>query len=341
MLHRAALARIGWAPDKLASHLLELSLNDPWDTFSRVLDEYGEVLGDDGRAAFFSHARSRLDALPALPFGADFDEKYPYLQLTGILADQARAADDREALIELDRRTCTDALDCYRIASQYLDLEDSDRASEWLDKGDAAAQDRTRDYALRVAVHCARKEWGKATEAQREEFTRSPHIGQYRRLEELAARAGRGEQTKEDAIHYLRSGLSKDRWHASTCALTLAAILYADGVAAEAAALVDAHARNAEDLIQAAGWFGEHDPGQACKFVLRAVEGHIERKSNASYRRAVDLLIEKRALFDRAGEARFKEVVDELRQRHKAKRNLQALLNEATAAPRGDLPSGP
>lgn len=326
-LHRDALARIGWAADDLASYLLDLHLNDPWDTFNDVLDEYGDVLGDGGRAAWFAHVRSRLDALPELPFGASFDESYPYIRLTGILADEARAAGDHDALIELAKRTCTSARDRYGIAELYLEQGNLDRALEWLDKGDAAADERSRDHSLKVKVHWAREEWVKAADAQLELFKKSPDLGRYRQLEELAARAGRGEQVKQLAVDYLRAGLKRDRWHGAACGFTLAAILHADGITAEAVELVNACARNAQDLVDAAGWFAENDPGQAAVFVARAIEAHIQRKSKSGYRQAVDLLLEQRKLFDRTGENRFSEFVAEMRARHKPKRNLQALLD--------------
>ncbi len=337
-LHRNALARIGWAADDLASYLLDLHLNDPWDTFNEPLDEYGDVLGDDGRAAWFEHVRSRLDALPDLPFGASFDESYPYQRLAGVLAEEARAAGDRDALIQLAMRTCTSARDCYWIAELYLEQGNTDRALEWLDKGDATADERAHDHSLRVSVHRAREEWARAAEAQLELFRKSPGIGHFRQLEELAARAGRIEQTKLLAMDYLRSGLDRDRWHGPACGLTLAEILHADGIVAEAVALVDSHARNPQDLIDAAGWLMENDPSQAAEFMARAIEGHIQHKNKGGYRQAVDLLIEQRELFDRAGENRFNEFVTELRERHKPKRNLQALLNNIAATRTGQKP---
>jgi len=326
-LHRDALARIGWVADDLASYLLDLHLNDPWDTFNEPLDEYGDVLGDDGRAAWLKHVRSRLDALPDLPFGASFDEAYPYQRLTGILAVEARAAGDCDALIELAMRTCTGARDCYGIAELYLEQGDTRRAMDWLHKGDAAADEKTRNHALRVSVHRAREEWAKAADAQLELFKRSPDLSLFRQLEVLATRAGRGVQVKQLAVDYLRSGPGRDRWHEAACGLTLAAILHADGATAEAAALVDAHSRNPQDLVDAAGWFAENDPGQAAEFVARAIEAHIQRKNKEGYRQAVDLLLEQRELFERVGENRFSEFVAELRARHKPKRNLQALLD--------------
>jgi uncharacterized Zn finger protein len=337
-LHRNALARISWAADDLASYLLDLHLNDPWDTFNDVLNEYGELLGDDGRAAYFAHVRVRLDALPDLHFGASFDESYPYKRLTGILAEEARAAGDHDALIELAKRTSTSALDRYGIAELYLEQGNLDRALELLDKGDAAVDERTRDYSLRVKVHSAGEEWVKAAEAQLELFKKSPDLGRYRQLEDLAARAGRGEQIKQFAVDYLRAGLKRDRWHGAACGFTLAAILHADGITGEAVELVNACARNPQDLVHAAGWFAESDPGQAAQFVARAIEAHIQRKNKSGYRQAVDLLLEQRELFDRAGEDRFNEFVAELRTRHKPKRNLQALLNNLAATATGQEP---
>jgi len=52
----------------------------------------------------------------------------------------------------------------------------------------------------------------------------------------------------------------------------------------------------------------------------------------------VDLLIEQRELFDRAGENSFNGFVTELRARHKPKRNLQALLNNIATTGTGKKP---
>jgi len=328
-LHRGALVRVGWSADELATYLLDLHLDDPWDSFGNVLDEYGDVLGDDGRAAWFGETRARLDALPDLPFGASFDESYPYLRLTAILADEARAAGDHETLIDLARRTCTRSHHCYEIAELYLEKGDLDQALQWLDRGDAAAEERSRNLSVRVSVHRARQEWAEAAAAQLQVLRRSPSLAQFRHLEELAAHAGQGEELKQTAIDCLRSGLEGRHWYSSACGLTLAGILQANGDTAGAAALVRDHARDAQDLLEAAEWFAENDPGQAAEFVARAIEAHIQRKNKNGYRDAVDLLIARRELFERAGEGRFGALVAELRTRHKAKRNLQALLDKA------------
>jgi hypothetical protein len=53
--------------------LLDLTSQDPADQFVNLLENYAEVLGEPGQAAFFALVESRLDALPAVAFGASFE----------------------------------------------------------------------------------------------------------------------------------------------------------------------------------------------------------------------------------------------------------------------------
>lgn len=326
-LHRAALQRQGWSPKKLASHLLTLRLDDPWDTFDRLPQSYAEVLGEAGITAFYAEAKARLDKLPALPFGAEFDEKLPYLHLSHLLQERAEADGDLTAQIELALQTCTSALDCYRLAKLYLKAGDTTAASEWLSKGDAAADERGRDHRLRVAVHEARGEWPLAVAAQRNLFEQSPSIGDYRSLQELAAKAGQAVAEKKQAIRLLQAGLHSTPWHENRCALTLARIFHDDGKTTEAAVLVREHIHEEHQLLEAAQWFA-YEPRTAAEFCAAAIEACVMGKTNASYRRAAEMLVEHRGLFEKARSGYFNDLVGELRTRHKAKRNFIALLNK-------------
>ncbi len=61
----------------------------------------------------------------------------------------------------------------------------------------------------------------------------------------------------------------------------------------------------------------------------REMESQIETKTNRGYRAAVDWLARIRRLASEAGEpGRFDELLNRVRQQHKPKRNLMALLDK-------------
>jgi uncharacterized Zn finger protein len=326
-LHIHVLSRLEWPPEKLAEHLLDLALQDPFDQFANVLEDYAHVLGEQGLAAYFELVQSRLDAMPALAFGADFEETYPYLQLAGFLRDRAEAVDDVLALIRLAKRTCTNVRDYYRIAALYVRLPDLDEALAWLDKADAVSEARGSDLALRVSVHSAREEWLEALASQRKVFESQASESAYQTLQALAARAGNAELVHAEAKRFLRGKLQGLPWQREPHAVTLAAILHADGKTSEAFDTIREHVVDPERLLAVKPWFEEQAPGLQGELIARAIEGFIGNKNKRGYRKAVDLLRVSRGLFEKMGEDAFDTFVADLRARHRAKRNLMAMLD--------------
>jgi uncharacterized Zn finger protein len=337
-LHIQALLRLDLPPEKRAEHLLDLTLQDPADQFVNLLEDYADVLGEQGLAAYFELVQSRLDAMPTLAFGADVEQTYPYLQLAGFLRDRAEAADDVPALIELAKRTCTTGRDYNRIATLYVRLPDLDEALGWLDKADAVSETRGRDLALRVAVHTAREEWLAALAAQRTVFESQASETSYQTLQALAVRAGVAERVQAEAKRFLRGKLQGLPWQREPYAVTLAAILRGDGKTLESFDIIREHVVDPERLLGVMSWFEEQAPSLQGELVARAIEGFIGSKKKRGYRKAVDLLRESRDLFEQMGDQAFDTFVAGLRARHRAKRNLTAMLD---ALPGRGLNHGP
>ena len=330
-LHIHALSRLDWVPNKLAEHLLDLTSQDPADQFVNLLENYAEVLGEPGQAAFFDLVESRLNALPAVAFGASFEQSYPYLLLAGFLRERAEAADDVPALIELAKRTSTSVRDYYRISALYVRLPDLDEALSWLDKADAVCEARNRDLALRVAVHTAREEWLAALAAQRRVFESEANESAYQTLQALAVRVGNAELVQAEARRFLQSKLQGLPWQRERYAITLAAILRGDGNLLEAFEVIREHVVDPEKLLGIMPWFEDQAPELRTELVTRVVEGHIASKKKRGYRKAVEVLRGLRALFEQIGDHAYDALIAELRTRHRAKRNLMAMLDALLA----------
>jgi uncharacterized Zn finger protein len=84
-----------------------------------------------------------------------------------------------------------------------------------------------------------------------------------------------------------------------------------------------------------AGVLEEAEPWEAMIIYREQVEPTIERKRKADYREATDMLAKVRELMARTGHGdEFPTYLEEVREKHKRKRNLMKLLPELEAARR-------
>jgi hypothetical protein len=327
-LHVAALARLAWPAERKAEHLLDLASQDEWDQFSGVPDRYLEALGEDGLAAFYSAVETRLDTLPPLPAGADFNAKYPYLRLTHYLEARAEASEDWDALIALAKRTATNDHDYQRIASLYLRQKDADSAADWLAKADeVVGKGRNSSASLWVEVHVAREDWAAAVDAHRRVFESQPSYALYLRLVELAGLAGSETRIKRDTAAWLRAG-HKTGWLDNQYAYTLAQILCEQQDWEGAYEALAGRVQEPAYLIDGARWLAIAAPALACKLYAVAIEAAIQKKTKRGYQTGVDILAEAEPVFDAVDSDAFGNFVEDLRQRHRQKRNFVAALEE-------------
>lgn len=331
-LHASALARLDWPPAELAAHVLDLVLDDDTDMFNDPLAHYGEVLGNAGIDAFYAEVHTRLEALPDLAFGADFEEKYPYLKLASLLRGKLEAEGDIAGKIALARRTCTSAIDCRRIAQLYLELPDLEQAQVWLTRAEGAPGHRQAEFATRVALHRARQEWPAAVEAQRRLFESQPSIGALQTLEELAEQAGSLSDTRAVARTLLRSRIDNHSRDRSACAEVLAHMLREDGDDKAANALLLNRVDNEKTLMRRAEELAGDDSKTALALAARAVDVCVRRGQGEGYRQATALLPRAAAVCAAAGDKAYARFVNGLRQRHKARRPFLALLAKAERA---------
>lgn len=325
-LHSEALARVDWPPERKAVHLLDLASGDPWDQFSGVPGAYADALGEAGLAAFYSEVETRLNALPPLPKGADFDTKRPYLLLTDYLAFRAEADDDWDALIALALRTATHDRDYQRIAELHLRKGDADGAAKWLTQADELAErDRETSGPLWVEIHASREDWSAALDAQRRVFEDRPSYTLYARLIEFAKHAGVADRYRSEVQTWLRAR-HRSTWVDQERAYTLAQVLR-DEQNWEGVHEALAH-RTYEPgyLMDGARWLASVSPARSCDLYARTIDATMQRKAKRSYETAVGILAESEPVFAVVGPTAFSTYVETLRLRHRQKRNFIAAL---------------
>ena len=324
----AALAKTDWSDEERAQYLLERVLRDQGDFFEKGLEGFETALGNGGRTAFYAAAQARLDDLNDESTEDDFFG-LQRSQLISLLRDDAIDRDDIDALIDLEKRNLRGAMDRYRLTELYLRKPDLAAALEMLDEADQMAHPKNHNHALRVAVHKAREEWDKAVEAQVDLLLDEPSLSSYRELQALAGQANSTTRVIRGVTATLRKQLETGNPRRSVAADLLAQLAIESGKVDQAYALIVEHVSDAERLLDMSAWFQKEEPVRATQLIDCAVEATIAQKKNWAYKEIVKIIWSHRSVFDRLGPQAFAGFVANLKMRHKAKRNLVALLDAA------------
>lgn len=324
-------------PVTFARRLVKLELSSELDTFHRAAFSYAHVLGNAGVDEY----RRLID-----PKWREIDPAADRWSSEVFRLRQARigvalAARDPDELIMVHERDLAIPDDIVEIVESLRQAGRTEEAIAWGQRGLDVFADRHRQTAkLRELVADLLRSTGDASGALEllwDAFERHPSLGAYRRFLEEADRNGQRETLRQQAIAMLQGQVSdqrpKDRSARSlvdtppVSALIEILLFEGDVDGAWAAALQhDCPQRLWLTLAKARE---KGHPGDAIPVYEREVESQIGAKNNSGYRRAVDLLSRIRPLAAAAGEPeRFDELLLRLRQEHKAKRNLMALLDK-------------
>jgi len=332
-LHRNALRRIDWTPQRRAKHLLEQALADPWDQYEATPFDYSDALGEAGLSAFYTSVEERFAALPVPSKRASFDDKMPFLRLRSYLLMRAREQDDIDELIRLEKLTASTGSDFDNIARLFLTKGDPEEASRWLFKADELDKNDQRGRkALWASVHRAMGDWDAAIAAQDAAFQRDASYKEYKELMDLAGQAGRTVEVREAVAEFLRSEDSALSWSDERRAWTLARIQKDSQDWASLSETALARVRDADWLLQAARWVVKYSLSDAGAIYEKAVDAMVAKKTNTSYRAAVRALLEARPAFCALSDSAFDECVSRLRETHFRKRNFMAFLEDAIGA---------
>ncbi|MEM6638961.1 MAG: hypothetical protein AAF610_03580 [Pseudomonadota bacterium] len=321
-LYAMALMRSNLTADQRAAHLLKQVLSDPTDAFNAGADDFETALGDDGVAAFYRTVRRQR---------AETDDASTHRRLTSLLEARAQKRGDIDALIALKREESNTAVDFYQLCELYLSKPDFDAALAALEQGDDLAGPDRRNLGLRVDVHEARQEWDKAVRAQTDALLRAPTPDAYDRLAALADRIGTRQHAMRRAESELARQLSAGHTNRNAAATVLARAAWSRNQRDRAFNVAVEHINDPDFLMPMVDGLQDEQPAKAAQLFDCAVEATIAQKKNGAYRDAVRLIREYRELFDELGPGMFDAFLTDLRERHRAKRNLMTLLDRLVA----------
>ncbi len=340
-LHLSACEEARPEPEALAGKLFFFEINSEYGEWSNSAENYADVLGAQGLAAFRTIAEAEWAKIPVRTERGGGDREDHHYQLTAIMESLARQSGDVEQLVAVLERDLGSAHQYLRIAGLYREAGNHDKALAWAERGAAFASGYDgAPLRLFLAEEYQRRE--RHADALRivwVEFRNSPEFSRYKTLGDFARKAEEWDDWRAQALAYIRRTIAEKpvqdggkrvtgighRWWNRDHSL-LVEIFLDEQETEEAWQEAQAGGcRNDLWLRLAAKREIEH-PEDAVSVYLRLGEQAIVHAQGSRYEPAVQLLEKAAALLHSQGRSEeFEQLFETLRQKYKAKRNLQKL----------------
>jgi uncharacterized Zn finger protein len=328
-LHLAACREARSEPRELAERLFQWEVEGEWDTFFGAVERYADVLGDPGVARFRELAEAAWAGEPELDPSSNLGWNSRRYRLSQIMEGLARAEGDIDALVAVLARDRSSPHRYLLIAETLLAAGRAEEATEWAERGLAAFDKQTDprlvDFVCERYADSGRNE--QAIQLAWETLERSCGVDAYKRLAALAARAGVWDSWRQRGRDLLRSGRTASSRGRDRSELVAALLWEQDHEQAWREAK-EGECRRDLWLALARTRERQH-PADALEVYLAQIGPAIGASDNHTYTGAVEWLVKARTLFARLErEDAFDELVREIRERHRAKRNLIKRLDE-------------
>jgi len=341
-LHLKACSNVKPDPEILAKRLFEWELRTDWDTFFGAAATYANVLGAKGLAVYRQLAEAKWAKVPALgPGREDPEQDRSRFRLTHIMETLAEQTGEVETLVAVLKRDLSLPYSYLRIAEAYKRAGHRDVAVEWAEQGlnvfPKRQDSRLREF-LAEEYHCDQRH-DHAMALTWAEFMDHRTLEHYQTLKRHAERGNAWSTWRDKALALLRDKAANARTAARRTGWGRGGL--ADGSELVKIFLwekdVDGAWREAKTggcsadlwMTLAAKREREH-PDDALPVYQAQIEPTLQHKNNGAYREAVGLLRKIRALMIHLGrDSEFAPYLASVRQAHRPKRNLMALLDRA------------
>ncbi len=345
-LHLRACEEARPDPEALARKLFFLELNGEYGEWSNSAENYANVLGAQGLAAFRKIAETEWAKIPVRTERPSHNDAGGHYQLTAIMESLARQSGDMEQLVAVLEHDLSFAHQYLRIAGLYREAGNHDKALAWAERGVASASGYD-GAPLRLFVAEEYQRRGRHADALRivwVEFRNSPELASYKVLQGFARKAEEWDDWRAQALAHIRRtiaeksgqdrskrviGVGHHGWNQRQDHSLLVEIFLDERKTEEAWQEAQAGGcRNDLWLLLAAKREKQH-PEDAASIYLRLGEQAIVDARSSRYEPAIQLLEKAAAQLHSLGKSQeFEQLFEALRQKYKAKRNLQKLAEE-------------
>lgn len=328
-------------PTELGRRLFQLEVDADYREWGDTVERYGQMLGEDGLKAFHEAAAKAWEKVPVRTVRDSHGSGESYYAITGIMESLARSSGDVGQLVAVWERDLTFPNQYLRIAEAYRQARNPEKALQWAECG-MIAYPGLGGEALRLFVaeeYLSAHRHADALGIVWSEFRSRPQLETYRLLEQFARAADDWEDWRTRALaHIRRSAAAKPsakrssvdamvhRWsRPQDSSLLVEIFLYEQDIEA---AWKEAQLGGCWDSLwlRLAAERAKAHPEQAFPVYLRLGEEAIASVSDGRYGPAIELMEKAATLMHSAGKQQeFEAHFDALRQKFKAKRNLQKL----------------
>ncbi len=320
----------------LASTLFDREIYSEIDEFYGSAEKYAGLFGKAGMARFRGLAEQAWNKLPVLKPGEKEDYRGDRYRITSMMESLARASDRVDDLVAIKARNLSVAYHFLQIAQILGKEKRFDEALVWAEKGVAAfasnPDSRLEEYL--AELYQQRKAFDKAVALVWNIFERQPSLHSWETLKTFSSKAKNWEsEWQQRALDHVRCHIVEEKkrganyFHKPDHSLLVQIFLHENDMES---AWQEANAGNCNaGLWRALGEkLGKHDPSRATSCWQRLVEPIINRKKNDAYAEAVQMMLTIGEWMKQAEkESEFTHWIQEIRLRHKPKRNLMKLMD--------------
>ena len=336
-IHRAACRQAKPDPVALARALFAREVDSDREFFRGASEAYEDILGDVGLSEYrrlASEAWQKIRPLRATGRQVQDDQFGAHYALAAILERFAEREGDVDGVIAIRARDLSTAYDYLGIAQLCLDHGREPEALKWAEEGLWQFEDTPDERLIFFACDLYRR-IGRGEDADKllwRAFERRPSIQLYERLKS-ATGADRmlADAVRDRALAWLRAQVEKPMGRSamrlSSPAELFVRMAMAEGLLADAWMVVNDHGCNEYVLEELAKASEQSHPAEALKVYADHVERRVRLGGPVNYEHACDIVGRMRVLREGLGEtAQHAAYLDDLRSRHKAKRNFMKLL---------------
>lgn len=330
--HHRAITAVAMPAADLATYLFSLFMQPVSDFYPAIPEQYAEILGEEGSAAFIALVQQAWDTLPPLK-DKDWDMQGEYLHLQYPLERDALRRNDSEAVIALHAKIACEFSDFLELSALCLQHNKLDQALWWQERAEKAkhrplyARNSLDDN--QIAIWLYNKNFIPVVELLWQRFAKRPSVELYQKIIAIKgqkdSKPNRGKAISS-AKHAVEANSDNHERQESSNRLAKLYLHFQD--VTQVLVLAETSKLHPSILVETAQANSDHTE-RVLPLLYRAARAYIETSNNDGYHQGIDVLKLAEQLAGKQYVSQVKPVLEGFLVEFKRKRNFCLWLREA------------